>query len=363
MRSWLAVWSRKWTRPGRLSPLSKAAFLRRLAAGGPLVGLAVLLVGVFFLSFFLGPYPVPPLLLLKVLLAQVWSLPHTWSPTVEIVVLLVRLPRIVAAVLAGAALSVAGAAYQGMFRNPLVSPDILGVSAGACFGAALAIYLSWGFLAIEVSSFSWGLLAVLLACLAASRVRHDPVLALVLSGILVGTLFSSALALIKYLADPYDQLPAITFWLMGGLGRVTLPQLKWMIAPVLLGVLPLFLLRWRLNVLSLGEEEARALGLNTAGLRLLVVFCSTLATAATVAVSGMIGWVGLVIPHLARILVGPDYRRLLPASLLLGSSYLLLVDDLARSLSVAEIPLSILTSLVGAPFFFWLLLHTRRGWA
>lgn len=304
-----------------------------------------------FFSFFLDWYPVPPGQLLLILGSKIWPLEPTWPAVVETGVFQVRLPRVLAAMAAGAALSTAGAAYQGMFRNPLVSPDILGASAGACFGAALAIYLSLGVWGIQITSFLCGLLAVSLAFWVSTRVRQDPVLALVLAGILIGTLFSSATSLIKYIADPYDKLPAITFWLMGSLGRVSAKDLAMVLFPVLVGMLPLYLLRWRLNVLSLGEEEARALGLNTGRLRLMVILCATLMTSATVAVSGIIGWVGLIVPHLARMVVGPNYRELLPASILMGSTYLLLVDDLARTLTTAEMPLSVLTSLIGAPFF------------
>lgn len=325
-----------------------------------LVGLPLL---AFLFSFPLGRYSISPGQLLTLLAAKIFPIDHTWPETLETVVFQVRLPRMLVAMLAGAALSTAGAAYQGMFRNPLVSPDILGASAGAGFGAALAIYFSLGVVGIQASSFIFGLLAVFLTYTLSSRIRHDPILVLVLAGILMGTLFSSATSLLKYLADPYDKLPAITFWLMGSLAATTTRDLYAALGPVLLGVVPLYLLRWRLNVLSLGEDEARALGLDTARLRLVVILCSTLVTSATVAVSGMIGWIGLVIPHLARMVVGPNYRELLPASICIGSAYLLLVDDLARILASVEIPLGILTSFIGAPFFLYLLFQARRGWA
>ncbi len=324
--------------------------------------LGTLPVLAFILSFAWGRYPVSPGELLTVLAAKLLPLPHTWPATLETVVFQVRLPRIIAAMLVGASLSTAGAAYQGMFKNPLVSPDILGASAGAGFGAAVAIYFSLGIVGIQVSSFLFGLLAVLLACSLSTRIRHDPVLVLVLAGILIGTLFTSGTSLIKYLADPYEKLPAITFWLMGSLAAISSKDVLGVVVPVVAGLIPLHLLRWRLNVLSLGEEEARALGLDTGRLRIVVILCATLMTAASVSVSGMIGWVGLIVPHLARVVVGPNYRELLPASILIGSAYLLLVDDLARGLASAEIPLGILTSIIGAPFFLYLLLHARRGW-
>ncbi|OIQ60578.1 putative ABC transporter permease protein [Moorella thermoacetica] len=326
------------------------------------IALTALPLLVFLFSFPLGRYPISPGQLLTILAAKVFPIAPTWPATLETVVFQVRLPRMLAAMLVGAALATAGAAYQGMFKNPLVSPDILGASAGAGFGAALAIYFSLGVVGIQVSSFLFGLLAVGLTWALSSRIRHDPVLILVLAGILMGTLFSSGTSLIKYVADPYDKLPAITFWLMGSLAAIAPRDVWTALVPILVGTLPLYLLRWRLNVLSLGEEEARSLGLDTGRLRLIVILCSTLITAASVAISGMIGWVGLIIPHLARMLVGPNYRELLPAAILIGSAYLLLVDDLARVLTSVEIPLGILTSIIGAPFFLYLLLNARRGW-
>ncbi|OIQ54334.1 putative ABC transporter permease protein [Moorella thermoacetica] len=326
------------------------------------IALPALPLLVFLLSFPLGRYTISPGQLLTILAAKVFPIEPTWPATLETVVFQVRLPRMLAAMLVGAALATAGAAYQGMFKNPLVSPDILGASAGAGFGAALAIYFSLGVVGIQVSSFLFGLLAVGLTWTLSSRIRRDPILILVLAGILIGTLFSSGTSLIKYVADPYDKLPAITFWLMGSLAAIAPRDVWTALVPILVGTLPLYLLRWRLNVLSLGEEEARSLGLDTGRLRLIVILCSTLITAASVAISGMIGWVGLIIPHLARMLVGPNYRELLPAAILIGSAYLLLVDDLARVLTSVEIPLGILTSIIGAPFFLYLLLNARRGW-
>ena len=317
---------------------------------------------VFLLSFSLGRYPVSPGLLVQVLAAKVLPLMKTWPDTVETVVFKVRLPRLIAAMLVGSSLAASGAAYQGMFRNPLVSPDILGATAGAGFGAALGIFFSLNMFGIQFLSFLLGLFAVFSTYLISNRVRYDPTVALVLTGILVGTLFSAGTSLLKYIADPYDKLPAITFWLMGSLTSIGLDDVFFVILPMLLGVIPLYLLRWRLNVLSLGEEEARALGLNIRKLRTIVILCSTLMTAACVSISGMVGWVGLIIPHLARMLVGPNYRQLLPASILLGSTYLLLVDNVARCAAAVEIPLGILTSTLGAPFFLYLLLNKRGGW-
>jgi len=324
--------------------------------------LLILVLLIFILSFVLGRYSVPPGQLLEVLAARVLPLEQSWSDTVETVIFQVRLPRIMAAIMIGAALSTAGAAYQGMFKNPLVSPDILGASAGAGLGAALGIYFSFGMLGIQVMAFIGGLLAVALTYGISLRIRHDPMLALVLSGIMIGSLFTAAISCIKYIADPYDKLPAITFWLMGSLASITPQDIYMVMVPVMAGMITLFLLRWRLNVMAMGEEEAQVLGLNTRRLKTIVILCCTLMTAASVSISGLIGWVGLVIPHLARMIVGPNYQVLLPASILLGGGYLLLVDDLARLLASMEIPLGILTALIGVPFFLYLLLNSKWGW-
>lgn len=324
--------------------------------------LFVSLILIFFLSFILGRYPVAPGQLLAVLVARVFPVEPNWSATVETVIFQVRLPRILAAMLVGAALSTAGVAYQGMFKNPLVSPDILGASAGAGFGASLGIFFSFSMVGIQVMAFLGGLLAVALTYGISLRIRHDPMLALVLSGIMIGSLSSAAISCIKYIADPYDKLPAITFWLMGSLASITPRDVYMVLIPITFGGILLYLLRWRLNVLAMGEEEARVLGINTSLMKTIVILCCTLMTAASVSISGMIGWVGLVIPHLARMIVGPNYRVLLPASILLGGAYLLLVDDLARLLASMEIPLGILTALIGVPFFLYLLLNSKWGW-
>jgi iron complex transport system permease protein len=282
---------------------------------------------------------------------------------IDTVLFEIRLPRIAAAVLVGAGLAAAGAAYQSLFRNPLVSPDILGVSAGAGLGAVLGIFLSLPVLGIQLTAFIAGLMSVGLVTLIASLVQgREPALVLVLSGVVVGALAGAAIALLKILADPYDQLPAMVFWLLGSLSSVRRGEVWAAVPPVVGGVTVLLLLRWRINVLSLGDEEARALGVEAGRLRLLVIAAATLMTASAVAISGVIGWVGLIIPHIARMAVGPSFARLLPAAVLLGASYLLLVDTLARTLAGIEVPIGILTAVVGAPFFLWLLARGREGW-
>lgn len=334
----------------------------KIGVGWQISLLIFLLAVMSLLSIGIGRFPIPPNETVRIIASKIVPVEKAWADTLETVIFNVRIPRIIAAVLVGAALSTAGAAYQGMFKNPLVSPDILGASAGAGFGAALAIYCSLGVLGMQALSFGMGIFAVLFAYLVGSRVRHDPLLALVLAGILIGSIFSAATSLLKYIADTDDKLPAITFWLMGGLASTTKHEVRMALIPILLGVIPLYLLRWRINVLALGEEEAQALGINTGRLKNVVIFCATLMTAASVSISGIIGWVGLLVPHIARMLVGPDYRVLLPVSFLTGGIYLLLVDNFARTIASVEIPLGILTALVGAPFFIYLISRRKEGW-
>jgi len=282
---------------------------------------------------------------------------------IETVLFAVRLPRIGAALLVGASLAAAGAVYQGLFRNPLVSPDILGVSTGAGLGAAAGIFLSLPVIAIQGMAFAAGLATVALVYAVATAVRgHEPTLVLVLAGVVIGALAGACISLLKILADPYDQLPAITFWLLGSLARVRPADVATAAPAVLLSLVPLVLLRWRMNLMSLGDEEAAALGVDPRRLRAIFIAAATLMTASVVAISGVIGWVGLVMPHIARLLVGPNFNRLLPASMLMGAGYLLLVDTLARTMAATETPLGILTAFVGAPVFIWLLATGRRGW-
>ena len=275
-----------------------------------------------------------------------------------------RAARIAAAGLIGASLSCAGAAYQGIFHNPVVSPDILGAGTGAAFGAVLAIYLNGGNLIIQISAFLCGLLAVGTAYLAGSAIAGrtgTSTITLVLTGMVTGSLFSAFISIIKFIGDPYDTLPTITFWLMGGLTYVTGKDVAIMLLPFAAGILPLFLFRWRLNILSLDEEEASSLGVNTGLMRILFILCATLVSSSSVAVGGMIGWVGLIVPHIARMITGPDYTRLIPYSILTGAIFLIIIDDLSRCLSASELPLGVLTSIAGAPFFLWLMYKGRRS--
>ncbi len=282
----------------------------------------------------------------------------------ERVLLSIRGPRVSAGLIVGAALAGAGVVYQGLFRNPLVSPDVLGVSAGAGLGAVVGIFLSLPVLAIQGFAFAGGLATVALVYAIAAAVQgRDPTLVLVLGGVVVGSLAGAAISLLKILADPYDQLPAITFWLLGSIASTRASDVWSALPAVVIGLVPLVLLRWRINVLSLGDEEARSLGVEAGRVRAVVIMAATLITASVVAISGVIGWVGLVIPHIARMLVGPNFERLLPAAMLMGAAYLVLVDTLARSLGRIEVPIGILTAVVGAPFFLWLLWRGRHGWS
>jgi iron complex transport system permease protein len=265
--------------------------------------------------------------------------------------------------LVGGSLALAGASFQGLFRNPLVSPDILGVSSGAGFGAALAILLSGNWIVIQVSAFCFALLAVGISCLVSKIVKGNPTLSLILAGMAMASLFSAFLSLMKYVADPINQLPTITYWLMGSLASVNNNSLLFAAIPMLVGFIVLILIRWRFNVLAMGEEEARALGVNTGKLRAIIVVCCTMMTASSVCISGTIGWVGLVIPHIGRLLVGPNHTRLLPVCLLLGAAYLILIDDVARIVASVEIPIGILTAIIGAPFFVYLLYKGGKEWA
>lgn len=274
----------------------------------------------------------------------------------------VRLPRILAALLVGAALSIAGASFQGIFRNPLVSPYILGVGSGAGFGACLAILLWNNYLLIQLMAFAFGLLAMFIAISMGKVSKGTGTLVFVLSGIIVSSIFTALTSLAKYAADPYDQLPAIVFWLMGSLATVRYVDLLYILLPIFIGALVLFLFRWRINILSLGDEEAKALGMDVEKMRLVIIVCATLVTSAAVSISGVIGWVGLVVPHISRMIVGPNYSRLLPMSMVIGASFMLIVDDLSRTIVATEIPLGILTSLVGAPVFAYLIKKGRMGW-
>ena len=334
----------------------------RLNPGRLQAFLMVMTVVIAVVSLMVGQAGIHPYEILRILLSKLFPVERTWSQTIEAVIFDVRIPRLLAGLLVGAGLSVAGAAFQGLFRNPLVSPHILGVSAGAGFGAAIAILFFGNIILVQVFSFIFGLAAVF-CTYALSRVyRTTPVLMLVLSGIIVGALFTASTSLLKYIADPVNQMPSIVFWLMGSLNNVSNGDLMVVGPLILAGIALLLSIRWRINLLTMGEEDARALGVNTELMRGLIIISATVISASAVCITGIIGWIGLVIPHIGRLLVGPDNRRLLPVAALVGASYLVTVDTLARSLAETEIPIGILTAMVGAPIFAYLLRKNRPGW-
>ena len=319
--------------------------------------MASALLALFLLSFVVGRYGVPLGQVVRILLSGVLPLEQTWTDNMAIAVLNVRLPRILLACLVGCGLSAAGTGYQTVFQNPMAAPDILGASSGACFGAALAILTGQGAVMITVFAFLASLLSVALVYMVGNHTRGNRVVNLLLAGIMVGSLFSACTSYIKLVADPTNQLPQITYWLMGSLSGTRMGTVKFAAVCMAVGLVPLLLLRWRMNLLTLSPDEARAMGVHTDRLRLAVILSSTVLTAAAVSVSGMIGWVGLVIPHLSRRIVGSDCRRLMPMACLFGAAFLLLVDNMARCLTATEIPIGILTAFVGAPFFIYLMVR------
>ena len=285
---------------------------------------------------------------------------QTWTGQQASIFFNVRAPRIVLALLIGCCLSAAGAAFQGTFQNPLVSPDLLGASQGAALGAAIAILLGLSSLQISMWAFVFSLITVALVVFISMHARGNPITVVILAGVMVSSLFSAGVSYTKLVADPNDTLPAITYWLMGSLTGAKFADIQLVAIPMAVGLIVLFALRWRINILTMGDDEAATMGVNAKLVRLLVMVAATLVTASSVAVSGMIGWVGLVIPHLCRMLVGCDYRKLLPASMVMGAGFLLLVDDIARVATTMEIPIGILTAFVGAPFFLYLITKGRK---
>jgi iron complex transport system permease protein len=315
------------------------------------------------ISLSMGRYNIPLRNIIEIIMHGL-SAENSNINQIATVLLQIRLPRIIAAILIGGALSLSGTAYQSMFRNPMVSPDILGATAGAGFGASIAILLSLNSAAIQLSAFVFGLTAVMLTyCISAAITKGShTILVLVLTGILISTIFSSLISIIKFTADPESKLPAITFWLMGSLASISMRDLPFLFVPITCGAIPLLVLRFRFNALSFGEEEAKTLGINVARLRPIVIICATLMTSSAVSLSGMIGFVGLVIPHITRLWTGPNHSSLLPISIFTGGTFLLVIDDAARCAFPVEVPLGILTSFVGAPFFLYLLMKGRKSW-
>ena len=325
-----------------------------------LIGLPVVC---FLVALFFGRFDATPYDVCRIIFGKLTGQSNTWNPTLEAVIFNIRLPRIIAAMLIGGGLSVSGAAFQGVFRNPLVSPFILGVATGAGFGAALGILFSGSDIVIQCTAFAFGLAAVLLSYGLTRIYKTSSILVMALSGVIVGSFFSALISLIKYVADPYDKLPVIVFWLMGSLATITKHDVLGLVFPMVLGIGLIMSMRWKINVLSMGGEEARSLGLESGWDRMLLIMAATLITASAVAISGVVGWVGLVIPHLARMVGGPDYRNLIPLSMSFGACYLLLIDTMARNMASGEIPLGILTATVGAPVFALILKKGSLGWS
>ncbi|MDR2633073.1 MAG: iron ABC transporter permease [Treponema sp.] len=323
---------------------------------GTLLIVGVLLAAALLLSLSLGRYPIP----LEALIARLWGRPFA-SPRMEAVFFNVRAPRIILACLVGTSLAAAGASYQGVFQNPLAAPDILGASSGAATGATLAILLRLPAYLVTAFAFCASLITITLVMFIGDRARGKKIIGLILAGLMISSLHSAANSFMKLVADPNNVLPEIVYWLMGSLAKTKPSDVSFVIIPMTAGLVPLFIFRWRINLLTLSEEEAQSMGVNVRGTRALVIVCSTLITAAAVSVSGIIGWAGLVIPHLTRRMVGNNYQELMPVSMLFGALFLLVIDNVSRNLFATEIPLGILTSLVGAPFFLWLITR-KEAW-
>lgn len=325
------------------------------------LALIVILFVCILISLMLGRFEITIPQCLGILASKFIKLKPQWTQVQDNMLSLVRVPRVLIAMLVGMALSVAGTSYQCIFRNPMAAPDVLGASTGAAFGAALAILLGRSSTEITVWAFLSSISCVLLVLLCSKLCRGNEILNLVLSGIMIGSLFSAATSYLKLIADPHNTLPAITYWMMGSISGANMDKLSYVWIPMVLAAIPIFLLRWKMNLLTLEDEEAKSMGVNTRRTRIIVILCATLLTAASVSVSGMIGWVGLVIPHITRKMIGSDCRALIPASAFVGGIFMILVDDLARNLYTTELPLGVLTAFIGAPFFIYLM-ASKREW-
>ncbi len=320
---------------------------------------AVVLLCLIILSFAIGRYPITPQELLAVLFAKTFDLPHSFDANFETVIFNIRLPRIIASVMVGAGISLAGACYQGVLQNPMASPDILGASGGAAFGAILAIIIGFSSSGTMILAFIFGLVAVSTAMFISKFTRAKKVVGIILAGIIISNFFSAGMSFLKLIADPNNELPEITYWLMGGFSASDLNSVRFIAVPLLIGVIPMFLLSWKMNILTLNDDEANSLGVNVKTIRIIIIFCATLITAACVAACGIISWVGLIVPNICRKIAGNDYRKLLPITMISGGFFMLLVDNLARTLFTTELPISILTAVVGTPFFIYLI--TKKG--
>jgi len=350
-----------------MKSLKKSAVIDKDKQSISQVTIFLLLIGLplalFVLSLTLGRYHIGPIEVLRVMLSPIFPSASEGIPDIaKQLILRVRLPRILAALLIGASYGATGTAFQAIFKNPLVDSNILGVTSGAGFGAALALLFFGNPWLVQSSAFVFGLAAVFLSFFGSRLYRASPLLILTLMGILVGSFFGSLTSLLKYVADPLDSLPAITFWLLGSLTGITWQNLLPLIILTILGLFYLWIIRWRLNILSLGDAEASALGVDPTRIKLGIILFSTLMTAVAVSVSGVIGWVGLVIPHAGRLIVGPEHKRLLPVSVSLGAAFMMIIDNVARTLLPGEIPLGVLTGLIGVPILILLMRKSKTGW-
>lgn len=323
--------------------------------------LFALLLILILVCLCMGKYSISPEECIKIVFGRLFGIDGMWDVMDENLILGVRLPRVMATVIVGASLALSGAVYQSVFKNPLVSPDFLGVSSGACIGAAIAILMSMTSMLVQVFAFLGGILAVGLTMAIPGILRSESNVMLVLAGIIVGGAMSSVLGFIKYIADPETQLAAITYWQLGSFAYVDIRGIMNVLPLSLIAAAILIAMSWWINVLSMGEQEARSLGANLSLLRGLCIVCSTVLTAGAVCISGTIGWIGLVMPHFGRMMVGSDNRILLPASCLVGGIFMLIVDTVTRIIGPAEMPVSILTGIIGAPFFAWLLYRQRMN--
>jgi len=321
--------------------------------------LIILTVFMALAALCIGRYTLSVPEVVRIIASRFMSIEADWGPQAESVVLNLRLPRIAGSFLVGGSLALAGAAYQGIFKNPLVSPDLLGVSSGACVGAASAILLGFHAVAIQFSAFFMGIITVFLVMLLPRILKNDSITVLVLSGVIVSGVMNALMGMLKYVADPETELAAITYWQLGSMAKVMNSDVIMVVPLIIISVIVVLVLRWRINLLSLGEAEAKTMGVNTKRLRWGIIVCSTMLTACSVCLCGTVGWIGLVIPHLSRMFVGPNTEKSLPVAFVLGGVFLMLIDTMARSLTSGEIPLSVLTGLIGAPFFFYVLSKQR----
>jgi len=333
-----------------------------------ITALCIALVVAFIFSLGLGRYHVPVKDILVILKDFFMGTAEFQGDKQSVVVVtLVRLPRLILCVLVGICLSASGAAFQGLFKNPMVSPDILGVSTGAAVGACIAIMLDFSTFSTQLMAFGFGILSVMLVmALAASLGKGNPhVVMMILAGMVISSLFNAVNTLIKYAAiDADDKLAEITFWLMGSFAKSgSFDNVRTLFIATLLGGIPLLLLRWKINVLAFGEEEAEAMGVNTKLIRIIIIICATIMTASSVSMVGNIGWVGLTLPHITRLMVGPNYKTLMPTTMLSGALFLIIVDDMARTLTAADMPIGVFTAIIGAPLFIYLMFKGKRGWS